>query len=360
MGAASAALAVAGLLLVDGALISIGAAGWLLVGIGAVSAWRNLRRLEVVVEAPAVAQAGDEVRVAVRVANRRRLTDAFRVRVRLAGTGGFEVAGWLPWIAAGSDAAGELRVVLPGRGVGSQLEVVLGSDFPWGFFQSERRMRIEHAMRVLPRPMVPVELLAGSGAIGSGDQRRPGSRDSTGELRGLRDYRSGDRMRTVAWAPSLKSAAHGGGLLVRELDPPGFRPRRVVLLFHSYGTDRALIRPDRFERALSLAWGAVWQLRSRRVPVTWLADFEEWVPREIIGRASLGALGDALARADRSATTEAHEVAARLDEIDGAVVMVSDMPPVAWRGLIEARPVVRVVDVTAYERGRRLKGGAFA
>ncbi len=357
---ASGALAAAGLLLVDGALIAIGLAGGLLAALAWGMGRRNLRRLAADLEAPAVAQAGDEVRMAVRVRNPRRLVDAFRVRIGLGGAGGFEAQGFLPWIAAGSDAGGELKVELPGRGVGTTVEVVLTSDFPWGIFRNERRAIVAHEMRVLPRPVVPVELLMGAGALGAGERRRPGAREATGELRGLRDHRSGDRMRTVAWAPSVKSVAQGGNLLVRELDPPGFRPERVVLFFHSYGADRALIRPDRFERALSLAWGAVRRLRARRVPVTWMADFEEWIPREVSGRESMSRLGDALSRARRAASTEAHEVEARFQDLGGEVVVVSDMPPDSWSGLVAGCEGLRLIDVTAYERGRSLKGGARA
>ncbi len=357
---ASLALAAAGLLLVDGALMAIGLAGAVLLALARISGWWNLRRLEAAVEAPNVAQAGDTVRLSMAVRNRRQFIDAFRLRVTVGGAGGFEAKAVLPWIAAQSEAAGEVRIELPGRGVSDVLNLTLASDFPWGLFQQQRVFGISHPMRVLPKPVVPVEMLAGAGALGSGERRRPGAREAVGELRGLRDYRAGDRVKTVAWAPSLKSAAQGGSLLVRELDPPGFRPQRVVLLFHSYGSDRALIRPDRFERALSLAWGAVRRLRARRVPVTWMADFEEWMPREIAGRDSLGDLGDALARAVRAPGTEAHEVEARLEELDGEVVVVSDMPPASWRGLVEGRDGIRMVDVTAYERGREMKGGRRA
>ena len=357
---ASFALGAAGLILVDGVLISIGLAGGILVGIARVLGWWNLRRLESSLEAPNVAQAGDEVRLAVATRNRRRLVDAFRVRISVKGAGGFEAEALFPWIAAGSVASGEVRVELPARGVADSLEVTLDSEFPWGLFRHSRSSRIGHRMRVLPRPVVPVEMLAGSGSLGSGERRRPGAREAVGELRGLRDYRAGDRVKTVAWAASVKAAAQGGSLLVRELDPPGFRPQRVVLLFHSYGADRALIRPDRFERALSLGWGAVRRLRMRRVPVTWIADFEEWVPREIVGRDSLSQLGDVLCRARRAPGTEAHEVEARLDELDGEVVVISDMPPSAWEGLVEGRRTVRMVNVTDYERGLQLKGGSRA
>lgn len=357
---ASLALAAAGLLLVDGALIAIGLAGLILLSLARIAGWWNLRRLEAVVEAPNVAQAGERVRLALAVRNRRSFIDAFRLSATVSGAGGFEAAAELPWVAAGSQADGEVRVELPGRGTSRVLDLRLASDFPWGLFHRESHRRIEHSMRVLPRPVVPVEMLAGTGAIGSGERQRPGAREAVGELRGLRDHRAGDRVRSVAWAPSVKSAAQGGSLLVRELDPPGLRPRRTVLLFHSYGSDRALIRPDRFERALSLAWGAVRRLRGRRVPVTWMADFEEWVPREIVGRESLGELGEALAWATRAPGTEAHEVEARLEELDGEVVVVSDMPPSSWSSLVEGREQSWVVDVTAYESGRALKGGSRA
>ncbi|BCX48920.1 hypothetical protein HAHE_28280 [Haloferula helveola] len=357
---AAVALAAAGLLRVDGVLIALGLAAAILAGLAwAVGRW-NLRRIDVALEGPPVAQAGEELRFAIRVTNPRRLIDAFALRLQLIGPGGLDESCSLPWVAAGSDAAGEVRAVIPDRGAGDSVEARITSIFPCGLFRFERRLRIPHGMLILPRPVVPPELLEGAGSRNAGDRRRPGYRETMGELRGLRDYRPGDPAKLIAWPSSLRSTAQGGGVLVREMDPPGFQPERVVLIFHSYGADGALIRPDRFERAVSLAWGSVRHLQSKRVPVVWIADFEEWVPREIDGRTALGQLGEALARAKRSKGTEAHEVEARLADFRGEVLLVSDMPPSSWCRLTAEVPGSKVIDVTRYEKGLSLKGGTHA
>ena len=139
--------------------------------------------------------------------------------------------------------------------------------------------------------------------------------------------------------------------MVREFDPPGTHPRRLLVLFHSHGADGALIRPDRFERAISLLWGALSWIQSRGLEVEWMADFDEWIPHRIDDRRDLGRTGIQLAGVRRARGTERHELLARLDEIpeETMVVIVSDMPARGW--VDEIGPASRriVVDVAKYE-----------
>ncbi|MGE9269709.1 MAG: hypothetical protein ACQKBU_02815, partial [Verrucomicrobiales bacterium] len=174
--------------------------------------------------------------------------------------------------------------------------------------------------------------------------------------------RASDRVREIEWAASARSCAQGAGLLVREWDPPGYRPRRVTVLFHSFGSESTLIRPDRFERAIRLVWGAVGELLAAGLEVRWLADFDAWVPRTISTRRELGRLGARLAACRRQPATERHELEARLEACEGEVWIFSDMPVVSWAEVMEAFPQYRVVDVARFELGRRLniegRGGA--
>ena len=123
------------------------------------------------------------------------------------------------------------------------------------------------------------------------------------------------------------------------------------MLFHSFGRDRALIRPDRFERALSLAWGTLRHFQALGVPARLRADFDGWQSRPAGTRRQLAACGELLAKARRCAGTEAHELQALLSSLDEStgVLMVSDMPPAAWQSSLRRGGPRVLVDVTRYE-----------
>lgn len=351
----AAALAAAGLLRVDGVLLMLGLAGAGWVGLAALFAIWNLRGLSLRVEGPRVVRAGEAFRLRVTVENGKRWLDSIGLRLHVSGPGEVAASSDVPWVMAGDTAEGELRVSAQGRGDGVSVDYRIGSNFPWGLLDLEIIGKVNYSLTVLPRPMVPVELLQGGS-----DQEKDGSfdpqrRESAGMPRGLREFRAGDRPRDVAWSASVRAMARGTGeLVVREWDPPGLRPRKVTMLFHSYGSDGELIRPDRFERAISLAWGALGHLQASGVEIQWMADFEAWVPATIRNRKELGQLGDRLASCQREASTESHELEARLNECSGEVWIISDMAPCSWLAVVDAYSGAKVIDVTRFEKGRRL------
>jgi uncharacterized protein (DUF58 family) len=288
--------------------------------------------------------------------NPRRGLDAFGVQALTQLPGGDELSTHALWVAGASAADAELRGSVGARGDHPLPGVVLRSTFPLGLFQAARLVPCPHRLLVFPRPLVPLELL--DRGAWRDDSPRPAlaAGDAWGEPRGLRPYRAGDAARAICWPATLRSQARGGGLLVRELDPPGFQPREVLVLFHSFGRDRALIRPDRFERALSLAWGALRHFHDLGIPVRLLADFDGWQPRPAAKRRQLALCGELLARAHRHAGTEAHEVQAVLSSLDEStgVLVLSDMPLATWQSSLLPSGARVWVDVTRYEsRSRR-------
>ncbi|MEP4076761.1 DUF58 domain-containing protein [Haloferula sp.] len=349
------ALAAAGLLRVDGVLMALGAAAAILLLVSWALGWMNLRTLRVGIEMPKVVQAGTPVRIRVRIRNRRRLLDAFGLGLEVKTPGGLESEYQVPWVPAGSVAEADLRGVVPGRGHGEVIAAALVSRFPLGLFRFSAGQEVEHPMLVLPLPLVPRSMEAIGSALEAEPRRAAAISEAIGEPRGLREYRAGDSAKVVAWPASLRSQARGGGIMVRELDPPGFFPQKAVILFHSYATDGALIRPDRFERAISLVWGAMRHFQASGVAVDLMADFEEWVPRRIVTRQQLGQAGEMLARVRRAMGTEEHELQGRLHDLDRdeALVMISDMPAMQWRDLVERKSGSVLVDVTSYEGNRR-------
>ncbi|MGB6220652.1 DUF58 domain-containing protein [Haloferula sp.] len=351
---AAVALAAAGLLRVDGVLMALGAAAAILLLLSWVLGRLNLRRLEIEMEMPKVVQAGIPVRIRVSVANRRKVLDAFGMSLEIRTAGGLETGCQIPWVAAGSGAEVELREVLPSRGHAGEASGVVHSQFPLGLFRFSVDHQIACPLLVLPLEMVPRELVAIGSALEAEPRRAAAASEAIGEPRGLREYRAGDPAKGIAWAPSLRSHARGGGMMVRELDPPGFHPQKATVLFHSYATDGALIRPDRFERAVSLLWGTLRHFQAGGVPVDLLADFEEWVPRRVVTRQQLGRAGEVLARAQRARGTEEHELEGRIHDLDpdAALVILSDMPVIHWRDHAGKRPGLMLVDIASYEAAR--------
>lgn len=213
---------------------------------------------------------------------------------------------------------------------------------------------IDQEILVFPKPLVPVEFFA-SGEFddawnGEGFQ----SGDAPGEPRGLRPFRPGDQAKRLHWPATIRSLARGRGPRVREYDPPGLRPRQATVIFHSFGTDNTLIRTDLFERALSLACGTLRHLRGIGVPATLRADFLSWKPRQTFQSEAWSETLAILARANRSEGTEAHDLIAEIESIpqQEALVIISDMPPDAWRHILPNRKAL-IVDIHQHTYKKR-------
>lgn len=351
----SLGLVVAGMWVADGTLAALGVAGWLLLGLAAIGGRWNLSRLEAGWECPRKVQAGQEFPLVVVLRNGRRLVDAFGVWMELELPGKSRVAGRAAWVPAGSAADLELRVVVADRGWGVSHPLRLKSGFPLGFFEFGRTLVLEGELVVVPRPVVPRELKAPGVLLDATPMEGASLGDAAGEPRGLRGWRPGDRPGRLDWPASVRSLARGAGLLVREADPPGFHARRCVVMFHSFGNDGSLIRPDRFERALSMVAGTLRVLHGLGIPAVFAADFDGWIARPAGSRAQLAGCLEVLARAVRVAGTEAHEVRAVLDGVaeDDSLVVFSDMPPPAWRSVL---PVRRLPVMTPDVRRKRRPG----
>jgi uncharacterized protein (DUF58 family) len=351
--AAAAVLGAAGLLRVDGVMLALAGAALAALGLAWVLGRRNGAGLRVDFDGPKLAVAGERVRLRIRLQNPRSWLDGAGLRVEIEGPGGLRAGSGMAWVPAGSWAEEEIAVVIPHRGVGKLVGAEVSSEFPWGWWRFTSRQEIEWSMTVLPRARAPREISAG----GVGHALDAGQVllevEAGIECRGMRDFRSGDRMRWVSWAASARSMARGGGLLVREVDPPVERAREVTLVFHSAGGGGGMIRPDRFERALEWFWGETLRWVERGVPVRWLADFDEWVPREIRSRREAGEAGGHLAAVRRAAGTERHELEGRLLEARGMVRVFSDMPAALWMKGLDRSVRRGIVDIAADAKGGR-------
>lgn len=339
LGGVGVALLIAGLWRVDGVLASLGVAVGVLLVISRILAKLNPAPLEVSLQCPEKVQAGVNFPLILTLANPRRWLDTFGVRVDVHLAAHTRTGGRATWIAAGSAADLELRVSVPSRCRVLNHRVRLVSDFPFGFFEVVKISEIRQPLWVLPRPIVPRGVWFRGGVLDATDSEGSTAGESPGEPRGLRPWRHGDSPRRMIWPATLRSVARGGGLVVRESDPPGFRPLRCVVVFHSFGTDGGLIRPDRFERAVSIVAGTLGQLQAQGIAARLVADFHDWKAHPCQTRAQLAACMELLAEARRASGTEAHDLQAALVEVgdDEGLIVISDMPVATWRSALPSR-----------------------
>jgi uncharacterized protein (DUF58 family) len=336
LAAAGAALMIAGLWRIDGVLATLGLAAWSLLGLVWWLARWNARGLEIGLDCPGKVRAGVVFPMTITLANPRRWLDAFGIRIDCELAGMVRACGRAAWVAAGSAADLELKVSMPGRGWRERHELRLDSDFPFGLFEVVRVLEVAHALWVFPKPVFPGNLNFSGGAMDTATDGNVAAGEALGEPSGMRAWRAGDSPRRIAWPVTLRAFARGAGLIVRESEPPGFRPTRCAVVFHSFSQDGGLIRPDRFERALSLAAGTLKHLRAQGVSVRWIADFQGWKSRPMNSRGEVNACLEGLCRATRAMDTEAHNLQAALAGVgdDEGLIVVSDMPVSDWSAFL--------------------------
>ena len=351
---ATVALLVAGLLKIDGPLIALGAAGLILLLMILIFGRWNLAKLQLQLHAPARVFADTPFDLQLTLTNYRSLFDACSIDLEVQLSHVAKIHSHAGWTAARSSATAKLRGSIPKRGAVSRHPASFRSTFPLGVFQHKASTIIHQEILVFPKPLVPVEFFA-SGEFddawnGEGFQ----SGDAPGEPRGLRPFRPGDQAKRLHWPATIRSLARGRGPRVREYDPPGLRPRQATVIFHSFGTDNTLIRTDLFERALSLACGTLRHLRGIGVPATLRADFLSWKPRQTFHSEAWSETLAILARANRSDGTEAHDLIAEIESIpqQEALVIISDMPPDAWRHILPNRKAL-IVDIHQHTYKKR-------
>jgi uncharacterized protein (DUF58 family) len=321
---------------VDGVLASMGVAVACLLVVSRILAKIYPSQIVATLDCPEKVQAGVIFPLTLTLNNHRRWLDAFGLRADFHLAGHTRMSGSAAWVAAGSAADFEMRAAVPSRCRPENHRLRVISDFPFGLFEAVTVLEVRHPLWVLPRPIVPRELPFRGAVLDASDSLGRATGESPGEPRGLRPWRHGDSPRRMIWSATLRSLARGGGLVVRESDPPGLRPLRCVVVFHSFGTDGGLIRPDCFERAISLTAGTLVHLQSQGISARLIADFDDWKSHVCQSRMQLDACMEVLTRARRVAGTEAHDLQNALAEIDpdDGLIVISDMPPPAWRHVL--------------------------
>lgn len=362
LGGLGFSLIVTGMWRVDGVMAAMGIAVTALFGVAFVLGWMNLRSLALAYSGPIRVDAGKCFTGNLRLTNGNDFLDSLWIEFGVDLMGEAKVSGQAFWIAESSIVEVEGRPVLRTRGLRSEQQGWVRSGFPLGLMSFSKSLPVNAEIGVLPKPNVPRALtlrgylLDGSSLAGSKYY------GGIGEWRGLRERRGGDGLRRIAWAASLRSEAAGGAILVREDEPPGSQAEGCLVVFHSYGGAGGLIRPDRFEKALSLLCGALGCLVGFGMPVRWIADFNGWEEGVVKTRRQLAEMRESLLTVKRASGTEAHDLIAALARANDheCVVVVSDMPRSGWEGCVPDLVIAPVlVDIREYDGSRRKigKGG---
>ncbi|MFD2256182.1 DUF58 domain-containing protein [Luteolibacter algae] len=317
---------------------------------------RNLKNLRLEYRGPTRIEAGKGFHCHLKLINPRAFFDAFWVEFGVRPNGEKEFSGRVLWLEGNGTAELSARLSLTQRGKESIQKAWLKSGFPLGLMSFSRGIELPAEIGVWARQKTPHELHLNGFLLDGpplGGSRQFGGR---GDWRGLREWRGGDSVRRIVWAASRRSQAGGGGLLVREDEPPGSHAEECLVIFHSFGGDGNLIRPDRFENAISLLSGTLRLLQASGMAVRWKADFTGWSEREIRTRRQLAESREELLMARRASWTEAHDLLGALagSRDRECVILISDMPLSAWKNLLPTKVLKPVlIDISRYDRARK-------
>jgi uncharacterized protein (DUF58 family) len=245
----------------------------LLVGVLFVSvvfAGRNLKGIDFERRLPDAVIAGETFNVHLTLRNRRRFTPVRNVLARDAlqsSLTGSESRCFAPTIPAGGKVTFVYNARIRRRGAYNITNALLVTRFPFRLF--EKRALATHPTRIVVYPRM--EEVAGERLPGSRDRHaalreRVVRRRGGDEFRSLRDYRSGDDPRRIAWRVS----ARRGDLVVREMEREN-RGRVAVLLSTALTGVAPTQRRSSLETAVTLAASLVRHFHRERRPLYFAA-----------------------------------------------------------------------------------------
>lgn len=343
-----------GILSGSGALISLAILASFIFCISYLLGKRNLTALSLSVEMPERVHAHKAFEFTAYLDNKKSWLSSFFIEVNISIKKSTQLNLNCTWLA--SAAKFKKRISLPLRGVATQIEAQLNSTFPFAFFKHQMDINLPKSTIVYPRLIIPLELLS-CGSLNDVDPQQGAQHgESLGEPRGLRAWQPGDSVKRIHWPASARSLMRGQSLRVREYDPPGFTPVTCALIFHSHAKQGEVYRHDRYERACSLAAGALHFLHGRQVEVTFIADFLGWLPQSCENRSQLIECLSLIAHAERNINSETHElqqiIDAKSQEVD-QIIIVSDIAPEAWSESLKYPDNTLLIDIRQIRFSRR-------
>ena len=189
----------------------------------------NVRGIQVSRRAPVVATAGEPFECALELKNTGRLArHLLEVKDDFAGDEGRAV---VVRLGRGESEVIHYGIEAPARGIYSGGEVTVESGAPFGMFFARRKTRVASNIVVYPRTWS----VAGLPPSASLDAERKDQSEAPtlrrglgGEFWGIREYRTGDPARLIAWKKSARGLA-AGKLAVIELAEETHPPLVVAM-----------------------------------------------------------------------------------------------------------------------------------
>lgn len=263
--------------------------------------------------APRLARAGERVRLSYRVRNTARRMPVFGLQIRelgeFCGAGRASRFGdasraetGVGYVPAGRTAATHAELDVRRRGVVSLSRVEVTSTAPFGLLRKTLVFDLPGTVAVGPA-RVPFRSSAATPAGQTAGPHRPDRRrvGHGEEFFALREYRTGDSPRMIAW----RASARHDQLVVRQMMPPA--PPRVIVRLAVFGsaTPRALA-----ERALSLAAEAVEAASAQGMSVAFDAGWMGVTLPFRSGHSAAEHVVEALARVELAASSTGRAVGA--------------------------------------------------
>ncbi len=186
---------------------------FLLAGCGAVSihvTHNTLRGLTLRLRPVVPVYAGDPAALEVVLASPQRARHGIGLKIEAA-------SGWtLSWVDVpdGGHASAQVSFIPDTRGRHEVPTLSAETRFPLGLFRAWTVWRPAGEVLVYPRPEEPAAPLPLPRPVPGGPMRAPHVQG--GEVEGIRAYRRGDPVRTVAWKKAAQSLASGGELVSRD------------------------------------------------------------------------------------------------------------------------------------------------
>lgn len=207
-------------------------------------------RLTVTVDAPSRVRQGVPFQTAVQLANPSRIArGAILVRQGWRGRRALveDLAGFVDTVPARGSAVFQTTRTPFTRGLAASLHVEVEIAAPFGFFSRVSRHRLAQPLVVLPTPSSSVELPAVDGLQPTG----VGARIPDVDIRGVRDWRPGDRISQVHW----RSVVRTGRMTVWERDGRSSGSLSIVVLAPARRGGRVM-KDDAFETGISIVAAA--------------------------------------------------------------------------------------------------------
>lgn len=322
---------ICGVMFREPVLIEIGVFGGLLIAIAFFLASRNLDRLSVERKVPRYATAGREYTLELTVENRKTLFDSYSFTVEDSLLPFLNKGVYFRWLKARQPSEMKLPSRAVKRGFIRRGSFTVTSSFPLGLFQVTSKRRDPSGMIVFPEPIVPRALEQQLDlTFLEGDETGMASQDLTGDFYGIREFQSGDPVKTIHWP----ATARAQNLMVLECNRPV--PERFSLFYHSFAPEGQLLWPEAFEQGMQFLAGIMERCKRHNLPMDITSYFTKWETYRIDDPSDLIEPMVMLANAEFTPHGEIDELLHALSNVSSGcpIFVISDSPCKNWAHLL--------------------------